>query len=457
MSPTDSLFRRFRLTRILALTWVGYACYSLGRRPFAVARSVIQASTGMSKAETSVVDTAFLVAYTVGQMSYGGVKRQLGLSSRTLLVLGLAVSAACVAALAVCSDVVCFSAAWGALGIAQALGWASCLVVLTPWLGAAERGVVMGVWGTNMAAGGVLGNVLTSVAMVQLGSWRAAAVALAGLMAVGAAVLWRWLAGHPNQHGFLTHEQEARGDVSAAELRALPVSVDGEALAPPSAVASPDDAPPGKGAASAGDAAAALTTRQLMAVPGLMALSLSYCCNKLVRYVLIFWLPYFLSQRLGYSTAAAASLASALDVGGVVGSIGSGVFADRFGAGRRRTQANVLFIGGMVVSLFGLVFATSLPTAAVGLACFCCGFFAFGIDALMTGALVQDFADRAGMPRQLGAFAGFLGGVGTLGSILQGPVTVLLSGQWETLFVVLQALSVAAAALLARMALAEGR
>jgi sugar phosphate permease len=35
----------------------------------------------------------------------------------------------------------------------QAVGRASCMIVITPWLACSERGVIiMGIWGTTMAA-----------------------------------------------------------------------------------------------------------------------------------------------------------------------------------------------------------------------------------------------------------------------------------------------------------------
>ena len=187
-------------------------------------------------------------------------------------------------------------------------------------------------------------------------------------------------------------------------------------------------------------------------LPGVLAIGMSYFFHKLVRYALIYWLPYYFTKELSYAPTTAGYVASALDVGGVAGSIISGIISDRIAGGTRRAFSCVLLGGGMTVSLILFVLAKPLLAASSAVAAgsaFLCGFFAFGIDSVMTGSLVQDYADRLKVPQQLGAISGFIGGVGTAGSILQGPLTAgITDSSWDLLFVILVGLTVLAMALM---------
>jgi OPA family sugar phosphate sensor protein UhpC-like MFS transporter len=448
----SSEFKRTRLLRILVVSWIGYAAYSMGRRPLSVARAVISKDSGLTVAETGAVDTAFLIMYTVGQLAFGPIQRWTGWSARALLAAGLAGSALTMFVFASASGVTGMCMAWGLNGLLQAVGWASCMIVVSPWLGTSERGLIMGVWGTTMAVGGVLGNTVTPIAIGATHSWRGGTAVVGCIMLGAAAVLWLFLGQHPNAHGYLAPSQHTAGVQSLDDLRrggTAGKTVEGE-------IATGDAAKPAKGGGSgepASEAAKYTATYLLWRVPGVLGICTSYFCAKLVRYVLMMWLPFYFTDALHHGTGMAGILASALDVGGIVGSIGSGILSDRYHGGRRRAGFTILLSAAMVFCLAGFsvgsAFATSPAYALV--VGFACGACAYGIDSVITGSLVQDFAERQGLAQQLGAISGLVGGLGTLGSVLQGPFTVAVSGlSWEILFGILQALTIASMAALYR-------
>jgi OPA family sugar phosphate sensor protein UhpC-like MFS transporter len=445
MTGAQTEFKRVRFLHILVITWLGYAAYSMGRRPLSVARAVINQDTGMTVAESGVVDTAFLIMYTVGQLLFGTIQRVTGWSARSLLSAGLAGSGASLLLLATTSSVTTMSFAWGLNGLLQAVGWASCMIVITPWLASSERGVIMGIWGTTMAVGGVLGNVVTPVAMARSNSWRGGVVAVGCIMLCISALVRAALGQHPNAHGFVASHQHANGITSMDALRrGGGRTVEGEMLAAPS-----DDP-----AASSKKSEQSSSPQHLLCnVPGVAGISVSYFCAKLVRYVLMMWLPFYFTNALGHGTGMAGVLASALDVGGIVGAIGSGVLSDRYRGGRRRTSFTMLMSGAMVMCLAGFSVGSALavhPMYAIAVG-FACGACAYGIDSVMTGSLLQDFVERQNMSTQLGAISGLVGGIGTLGSVLQGPFTVAVAGfSWEVLFGILQALTLVSVACLYR-------
>lgn len=443
--PTMS-FSTFRFRYIFVASWLGYCGYTMARRPWSVGRSEIERDTHISAYSSGLVDSAFLLMYTVGQMMFGShIKGRA--PSKQILTIGLVGSALTCLIVAMSSSTPVFIAAWAANGAFQAVGWASCMVILTPWMSATERGTIMGVWGTNMAAGGVIGNSLTSFIIGYLGSWRAAIVVDCFVLAAIAFVLHIFLREHPNKEGFVSPVQAAQGiterDLSGSMLR----TIDGEVL-----LARPETSTVDGAAAAPAAASEALSLRETLAIPGVAPIALSYFFHKLVRYALIFWLPYYFTKELGYSTANAGFIASVLDVGGVVGSLASGAFSDYYHGGRRRAHAVLFFVVGMALSLQGFVLGrewlgrSNVACVVVG---FAAGFFSFAIDSLVTGSLLQDYADRQHVAHQLGAISGVVGGIGTAGSVLQGYVTVALSERsWETLYQGLTVLTVIAGLLM---------
>ena len=76
-------------------------------------------------------------------------------------------------------------------------------------------------------------------------------------------------------------------------------------------------------------AAKAVETFSPRALRGVPSVCLSYCLVKLVRYALLFWLPFFLVKAGGLDAVEAAKLSALFDVGGAAGGVAAGFFADR--------------------------------------------------------------------------------------------------------------------------------
>jgi sugar phosphate permease len=60
-----------------------------------------------------------------------------------------------------------------------------------------------------------------------------------------------------------------------------------------------------------------------------MKLGLAYSLVKLVRYIVMLWLPFYLQQVLSFTTTTAAIVSLAFDLGGGVGSPLCGLLADK--------------------------------------------------------------------------------------------------------------------------------
>jgi len=380
---------------VFGLTWTAYAAYYFGRKGFPVVKSTLQDRLGLSVGMLGWIDTGYLAAYAVGQFLSGIVGDHIG--SRRLIGYGmLGVAAAC-AAFGFSSTAWVFFVLFIVNGLFQSSGWPGAVKAMGSWFTAKERGTVMGVWSTCYQAGGLAATAVATFLFVHYG-WRWAFIGPAIFVAV----------------------------VGILNLLFLPERT-------------VTTRPPGHES----DASATTTTpapkNNVLRSPALWSLSASYFCLKLIRYSILFWLPYYLNKGLGYSKAQAGYQSISFEVGGIVGSIAIGYISDRYFPGRRRYVASV-----MVAALAGALLpytriapiSVMVNFASMALVGFCL----FGPDTLISGAAAQDIGGKHDVAKA----AGFINGFGSVGAVLQGPVTSGMSTSrfgWNGLFCLFAAIS----------------
>jgi sugar phosphate permease len=165
--------------------------------------------------------------------------------------------------------------------------------------------------------------------------------------------------------------------------------------------------------------------------PTVWAYGASYFCIKLIRYSLLFWLPFYLSTVLHYSPEKAGYMSTSFEVGGVVGTIALGTLSDRFRTLSRPMFAAISLVGlAGALMIYAQIGATNEVINFVAMALV--GALLFGPDALLSGASAQD----AGGPHGAAIAAGMVNGLGSLGAILQELVTRGVSKRfgWDALF-----------------------
>jgi OPA family sugar phosphate sensor protein UhpC-like MFS transporter len=262
------------------------------------------------------------------------------------------------------------------------------------WFTPKERGTIMGIWSTCYQAGGLAATAVATFLFVHYG-WRWAFLGPAIVIAIVGILNLLFL-------------PERRGTTRSNEST--------------SAGATPTE-----------------TSNSVLASPVLWSLSASYFCLKLIRYSILFWLPYYLNKILGYSKAQAGYQSISFEVGGILGSIAIGYISDRYFPGRRRYVASF-----MVAALAcALLLYTRLAPISV-LLNFCgmalVGFCLFGPDTLISGAAAQDIGGKHDVAKA----AGFINGFGSCGAVLQGVATAGISERlgWNALFYFFVLLSV---------------
>jgi sugar phosphate permease len=365
----------------LVTSWVAYATYYLGRKNWSALKKPLEHELGLSTSALGAIDTAFLAAYAVGQFASGLTGDRIG--ARRLVGFGMLTSALACVAFGCSSGAVAFAAWFVVNGLAQSTGWPGTTRVVADWTTPQNRGTVMGLWSTCYQVGGLVATPLAGFLAAHFG-WRSALFGPALALAL----------------------------VGSVVLATLPV--------PPAPLADAVSAP------SVVDA-----QKSVLASRTLWLFGASYFFIKLVRYALLFWLPYYLATVENYSTQKAANVSIAFDAGGVVGVIVLGRIADR--SRRFSPQAlSALWIALLVPVLWAysrLGFGSAFVDVAV-LALL--GALLFGPDSLLSGAAAQDFGGTAAAATA----TGFVNGIGSFGALLQGLVVPSIAQKfgWSALF-----------------------
>lgn len=398
--PTERASPPRTLAAVLGLTWVAYASYYLGRKSLSVVRSRL-VGEGVSAGSIAAMDTGYLVAYAVGQLASGAVGDRVG--ARKLIGVGMIVSAIACALFATSTIAALMIVFLSLDGLAQATGWPGSNKAIAAHTTRELRGRVMGVWATCYQVGGLVATALATLLLDRFG-WRSAFVLPAAWMGLYGVVILLFLPDEPLATGAVDRADDERGVAIRGVLRS----------------------------------------------PTVWCYGASYFCIKLIRYSFLFWLPFYLHQARGYSESAAGYLSTALEIGGVVGTIAFGAWSDR---ARQTPRSRIAAFGllGLGVALFFCERAAGHGPVSAFVAIAVVGALLFGPDALLSGAAAQDL----GGPLAAATAVGVVNGVGSIGAIAQGALTVGVSSRfgWPALFSVFVGLAVAAAVALAPPAL----
>src|SRR5688572_23655181 len=169
-STEDQTYRRWRW-QIFIVTWLAYAGFYLTRKSFSVAKIGIQddPSLHMTDAQMAWIDGAYLVAYAIGQFIFGIAGDRLG--PRRVVAAGMFVSILLALAMGASTWVVMFGVFFLIQGLCQSSGWAPLSKNMSMFFSRRERGMVMGLWCTNYALGGLIASIIAGWAGDQFG-WR---------------------------------------------------------------------------------------------------------------------------------------------------------------------------------------------------------------------------------------------------------------------------------------------
>ena len=146
-------------------------------------------------------------------------------------------------------------------------------------------------------------------------------------------------------------------------------------------------------------------------------------------------------------------------MGGVAGSLLSGVISDRLCGGKRiLVAAPASLLAGILLLGYGATASPQWPELDLVMLLLIGGVIACP-DSFLGGVATTDLCHRAGMATAMTAACGITNGLGSIGAVLQGPLSSWVSETygWGGLWQLLGAGCICAAAVLAPLALQDWR
>lgn len=373
-------YRHWR-RRIFGVTWLAYVGLYFTRKAFSVAKNELKKPEvlGLTTVQMSWMDSANSLAYALGQFVWGTLGDRAG--PRAVILIGMAGSIAVAALMGASGTATGLGVLLALQGWFQASGWAPLSKNVGEFFSRRERGSVMGFWCTNYAFGGFIASALAGYAAQRFG-WRYAFFVPAGGLALVWVAFYLLQRNRPQDAGLPTIETFHRIRHEGREV---------------------DD--PDTPEASRRALKEVLRNRMVWLLAGV------YFLIKPARYLILFWAPVYVNERLGTGTAASGLLGSTFDIAGPVGTLAGGLISDRlFGAKRMPVSILALFVLGAFMAAFPHLPATRTAVAG-GL--FLIGFLIYIPDSLVSGTAAVDFGTKRGASTA----AGLVNGCGSLGQI----------------------------------------
>ncbi|XP_062341742.1 glucose-6-phosphate exchanger SLC37A4b [Osmerus eperlanus] len=320
-------------TVIFFSMFIGYSLYYLNRKTFSFVMPSVMEEIELDKDDLGMIASSQTMAYAISKFISGVLSDQI--SARWLFSIGLFVVGVINVAFSWSSTVAMFSVLWFINGLGQGLGWPPCGKVLRKWFEPSQFGTWWAVLSCSMNLAGGLGPLLATV-LLQYYDWRAILAMSGTFCASFSFICLVFVKNEPKDVGLPSVEAAAKKG--------------------------------GKGAVNSES-----TLREFLLSPYLWVLSLGYLVVFGVKTAATDWGQLFLIQEKGQTALMSSSYMSALEMGGLVGSLAAGLLSDRAVAkkglsthGNPRHALLLSMMAGMFVSmyLFRVTITTEDPEEA---------------------------------------------------------------------------------------------
>lgn len=476
---------------VFILTYAGYTCYHLSRKPISVVKNVLNqncshgipppdliiddsnkdnwcdwAPFGDKNSATllGALDSAYLFAYAASMFLSGFVAERVNL--RYFLALGMITSGIFTYLFGLAKSYGIHYMWYFTLiqilgGVVQSTGWPGVVTVVGNWFGKTKRGIIFGLWNSHTSMGNILGSLIAGEYVES--DWSLSFIVPGILIAVMGFVIFLFLVVRPVDVDCPVPDQ------GSSELRS---SQGYEKV--------PTDEPSDRLISYEADDTEILSDRQelirrsqredsqiiiypspsekaigflgAVRIPGVVEYSLSLFFAKLVSYTFLYWLPLYIKSSTTLSPAESAQLSTLFDVGGILGAIVAGGISDYSGMSAT-TCAGMLLLAIPMMFVYedygsaGFVINIVLLTVV--------GFLVNGPYALITTAVSADLGTHhslEGNAKALATVSAIIDGTGSIGAAV-GPLLagVVSNAGWQYVFYMLMTANVLALLFLVRL------
>ncbi|XP_060942321.1 glucose-6-phosphate exchanger SLC37A4b isoform X2 [Limanda limanda] len=344
---------------IFSCMFMGYSLYFFNRKTFSFVMPSVMEEIELDKDDLGLITSSQTLAYAISKFISGVLSDQI--SARWLFSIGLLLVGGINIAFSWSSTVSMFSLLWFINGLGQGCGWPPCGKVLRKWFEPSQFGTWWSVLSCSMNLAGSLGPILATV-LLQYYDWRTILTMSGILCASFSFVCLVFIKNEPKDVGL------------------------------------PSIQPAAKKGAKGGNSES--TLREFLLSPFLWVLSLGYLVVFGVKTAATDWGQLFLMQEKGQTALMGSTYMSALEVGGFVGSLASGLISDRAVArkglgthGNPRHGLLIVMMAGMSVSmfLFRVTITTEIPEIWILFLGALFGFSSYGPIALF-GVIASESA-----------------------------------------------------------------
>lgn len=381
-----------RLWIYFSVGWIGYAATYFLRKPLGIIKSDMEKELSFTKSQLGVFDTALLLPYALVQTFLGAQGDKFG--ARKTLGFCLIMAGVSMITFGFWSEFNVFAILLFFNGAFQSLCWATANKGLGAWVSDEQRNSIFGYFGSCPLVGGILGTAFAVHLQTTLGWRQVHYIPSIFVIMMGVLVLM-----------VLKSPKELNVEVPGKESNAVK-----------------------------GKEEKTLTTAELWAIPMVPEITVTVFCLKAVRYCMYMWLPMFLLQHLGYSKTNAGMFSTMFEFGGVVGTVSLGYVIKKYFNNKSLLGATL----GTFFSAIGLL--VFLITAKWGIfinsiVMIITGYLNCTADLILIGPFPAELAEMDGL-NAVSAIIGFINGVGSIGTFLEGPLIGLISDKfgWSGMF-----------------------
>jgi len=376
MAKKNPKYERWRWT-IFGVTWLAYAGFYLTRKAFSVAKNELKKpeALGLTKAQMSEMDGAYSAVYALGQFFWGPLGDRYG--TRKVVLFGMMASIVTAAIMGTLSTAFWMGVMFAAQGMWQASGWAPLGKNMGEFFSQRERGGVMGFWCTSYALGGFIASIVAGYAVKSHG-WRYAFYVSADLLTVIWILFLLLQRNRPEDLDLPPIEQYHGEPETVIDVKEKPAQENEETWQVISSV---------------------LRNRMVW------YLGAVYFLVKPTRYLLLFWSPVYIAERLGTDTLQSGWLSSMFDLAGPIGTLVGGIMSDKLFQSKRM-PVSVLALLSLAALMLVFPFIP-LSRLGMGLGMFAMGFLVFIPDSLISGTAAIDFGTRKVAPTANGLINGW--------------------------------------------------